>query len=93
MHPAQTRPPSPLSRGCRRLQAAEEQLWGTPHRPGMGTCPRGRFQALPRVAGCVCAGERLPQGRRGANALTERRKAGLRTDLAKGPSPLLARKQ
>lgn len=31
-----------LSRGSRRLQVAEEQIWDTPERPGMGTCPRGR---------------------------------------------------
>lgn len=72
MHPAQIRPLSPFSRGSCRLQVAEEQLWDTPHRPGMGMCPRGRCPR-PAEGGWLCVqGGQAAQGWRRADALTER---------------------
>lgn len=63
-HAPGTNPASePLVPGLSRLQVAEEQLWDTPHRPGMGMCPRGR---CPRPAEggwlCVQGGEAAEDG-------------------------------
>lgn len=66
MHPAQIRPQSPF----RRLQVAEERLRDTPHRPGMGMCPRGRCPR-PAEGGWLCVqGVEAARRMERANALT-----------------------
>lgn len=62
---------------------------GHPHRPGTGMCPRGR-SPRPAEGGWLCVQGVEAARRMEKRERADREKAGLRTDLTQGLSPLLA---